>query len=387
MAQAHIPGIAELIYNLVPGLELPVTALPPADPPGLVAGPWPRQQDPSALGPAIAAQMNVNRMNHPHQFSRHWDPPPPPVGSAFSSPLNPSGIRLKMMTDPAAARPPISTYSPAPPMPLQSTHSMIDTGDDFLSHQKHISYKRSRPTEDTKCSNCGTKSTPFWRRDRLSGLELCNACGLYAMKNELPRPHSLARSHQMLRDPYKNQLNSGQDGNGGIYSCENDAGAQPIESMLPPRVVQGVVPTTAAAPGSADSGRDGGAGEFIEGDATIEVNRSNDPGVQDSRGDQTGTDVHQTGTDVHPSGAQTMQNAHITTFQPQSALYKPDARSGGTSQELPGSNEPIAEQCALPAADSEQNAPLVSFNTPKMVAAALEAVAKANLQPHPVSGN
>lgn len=38
------------------------------------------------------------------------------------------------------------------------------------------------------CKNCGTTSTPFWRKDKADGKPLCNACGLYASKNDAPRP-------------------------------------------------------------------------------------------------------------------------------------------------------------------------------------------------------
>ena len=42
------------------------------------------------------------------------------------------------------------------------------------------------------CNNCGTVSTPFWRKDPAdSGMHLCNACGLYMAKNDAPRPSSL----------------------------------------------------------------------------------------------------------------------------------------------------------------------------------------------------
>ncbi|CAI7840996.1 unnamed protein product [Closterium sp. NIES-54] len=43
--------------------------------------------------------------------------------------------------------------------------------------------------EEKECSNCGTHTTPFWRKDRAGGGQhLCNACGLYLAKNDVPRP-------------------------------------------------------------------------------------------------------------------------------------------------------------------------------------------------------
>ncbi|KXN74651.1 glucocorticoid receptor-like (DNA-binding domain), partial [Conidiobolus coronatus NRRL 28638] len=40
------------------------------------------------------------------------------------------------------------------------------------------------------CSNCGCTSTPLWRRSVNDDL-LCNACGLYSKLHKIPRPKSL----------------------------------------------------------------------------------------------------------------------------------------------------------------------------------------------------
>lgn len=48
--------------------------------------------------------------------------------------------------------------------------------------------------EERVCKNCGTHSTPFWRKDKHDGLPLCNACGLYLSKNDAPRPKVLWKS-------------------------------------------------------------------------------------------------------------------------------------------------------------------------------------------------
>jgi GATA zinc finger len=51
-------------------------------------------------------------------------------------------------------------------------------------------------TVEKRCSNCGASNTPFWRKDRFSKLSLCNACGLYAAKNDHPRPFRLWKEGQ-----------------------------------------------------------------------------------------------------------------------------------------------------------------------------------------------
>ncbi|CAE6519280.1 unnamed protein product [Rhizoctonia solani] len=43
------------------------------------------------------------------------------------------------------------------------------------------------------CANCGTESTPLWRRDT-EGRSICNACGLYAKSRRQPRPVTLGRT-------------------------------------------------------------------------------------------------------------------------------------------------------------------------------------------------
>jgi len=55
------------------------------------------------------------------------------------------------------------------------------------------SKKCAEASQNKVCSNCGTSSTPFWRKNKNGGLPLCNACGLYFSKNDAMRPRELWR--------------------------------------------------------------------------------------------------------------------------------------------------------------------------------------------------
>ena len=73
-----------------------------------------------------------------------------------------------------------------------------DSGDDASDSGGSASSKRGKKRganggETKTCVNCGVSRTPFWRKERVGGGSLCNACGLYLAKNDAPRPAMLWR--------------------------------------------------------------------------------------------------------------------------------------------------------------------------------------------------
>ncbi|CEI90178.1 Putative GATA zinc finger [Rhizopus microsporus] len=83
--------------------------------------------------------------------------------------------------------------------------------------------KKMETVSATECANCGTTTTPLWRRGP-NGETICNACGLYLKARNTLRPPSLKRTNK--KEKAANDCGGGTcpgggqcNGTGGSSSC------------------------------------------------------------------------------------------------------------------------------------------------------------------------
>ena len=195
-AQGAYPLLAELFASVVAdGTSSSANAAALAGL-GRLAAPQPPPQQPQNFAPQrespdSALLRVLNDFARTGQLQRPMAPAPPPQ---VQQPLAPIRSFASPATNLAPAPPAPGGFRPAAPM----TYSPSLNASSFADYP-HLG-KRLRPEDPRQCCNCGVGSTPFWRKDRQSGLPLCNACGLYAAKNDHPRPARLWREGQFADD-------------------------------------------------------------------------------------------------------------------------------------------------------------------------------------------
>ncbi|ORY90487.1 hypothetical protein BCR43DRAFT_499382 [Syncephalastrum racemosum] len=79
---------------------------------------------------------------------------------------------------------------PVSPVDTTCVQPTCFTGTLQFSDPPNAPPRQSQTQQHTVCSNCGTTSTPLWRRSAEDQL-LCNACGLYLKLHNAPRPKHL----------------------------------------------------------------------------------------------------------------------------------------------------------------------------------------------------
>ncbi len=73
-------------------------------------------------------------------------------------------------------------------------------GTPMASHGPEQAATAAKPPPKA-CANCGTADTPLWRKDPLTGIVMCNACGIYYKNHGFHRPLQLIDHAQVRPGP------------------------------------------------------------------------------------------------------------------------------------------------------------------------------------------
>lgn len=194
----------------------------------------------------------------------------------------------------------------------------------------------SSATSDGKtvCQNCGTTTTPLWRRDE-NGQVLCNACGLFLKLHGRKRPISLKtdviKSRNRSRNPPVSIKRLKTSQHGSIHAPQS--GGSPSFPALSPRIAAhgSPVKTPLSAPQTATSYNDLHTIEQIRLSAAANsVQQSANGGSNEARQPVTGSRVVST-----PSSVFSYPSSPVLAPQHQGILHHHHQHQQGTTKTLP----------------------------------------------------